>query len=453
MKKRLLLINPPIYDFTAFNLWARPMGLLYLSSFLKKMNFKIDFIDCLQPVEEFENAGKHLSKNRSRKYSTYKYDKTEIAKPIIFKNVRRKYYRFGISDDEIINLIKGFNKPDAVLVTSIMTYWYPGVIEIIKTLKNLYPDVPVILGGIYATLCSGHAHKFSGADYVFVGNDFYKLIMLFSRIFKNDDLLIRYKNNYGSISILDMYPDYGLYKKNSFITLLTSTGCIYKCKYCASDYLCGSFNPREYMDAVGELKYWLNKFEITDVAFYDDALLYDNSARLNPFLEEVIKSKIKINFHTPNGMHMKFLNKETVSLMKDAGFKTLRFGLESITKKYRSDSDDKISKNEFAKGIGILFDGGFDKDNIGIYVLMGLPGQVPADVYKTIRFVKSFGVIVKLCEYSPIPHTAYFNELKRTLSIHIDKEPLFQNNTALSIWSENFSETVINDIKLFAKET
>ena len=33
--KNLLLINPWIYDFTAYDLWSQPLGLLYIASFLQ----------------------------------------------------------------------------------------------------------------------------------------------------------------------------------------------------------------------------------------------------------------------------------------------------------------------------------------------------------------------------------------------------------------------------------
>ena len=47
-----------------------------------------------------------------------------------------------------------------------MTYWYPGVFEAIKIIKESLPRVPVVLGGKYATLCYDHAVNYSGADYV-----------------------------------------------------------------------------------------------------------------------------------------------------------------------------------------------------------------------------------------------------------------------------------------------
>lgn len=55
--------------------------------------------------------------------------------------------------------------PDMVFVTSMMTYWYPGVFEVIRIVNELLPDAPVVLGGNYATICPDHA-SLSGADFI-----------------------------------------------------------------------------------------------------------------------------------------------------------------------------------------------------------------------------------------------------------------------------------------------
>jgi hypothetical protein len=38
-----------------------------------------------------------------------------------------------------------------------MTYWYPGVVEAIARVRARFGAVPVVLGGVYATLCTDHA--------------------------------------------------------------------------------------------------------------------------------------------------------------------------------------------------------------------------------------------------------------------------------------------------------
>jgi hypothetical protein len=37
MKPRILLVNPWIYDFAAFNFWLRPLGLLMVAEYLSNL--------------------------------------------------------------------------------------------------------------------------------------------------------------------------------------------------------------------------------------------------------------------------------------------------------------------------------------------------------------------------------------------------------------------------------
>ena len=43
----ILLINPWITDFATYNLWIKPLGLLYVASFLRARGFRITLLDCL----------------------------------------------------------------------------------------------------------------------------------------------------------------------------------------------------------------------------------------------------------------------------------------------------------------------------------------------------------------------------------------------------------------------
>jgi hypothetical protein len=48
MKKNILLVNPWIYDFAAYDFWLAPLGLLSLAAFLRKNGYDIRMIDCLR---------------------------------------------------------------------------------------------------------------------------------------------------------------------------------------------------------------------------------------------------------------------------------------------------------------------------------------------------------------------------------------------------------------------
>lgn len=185
--KHILLINPWIFDFAAYNFWIKPLGLLYIAAILRKNGCRLSFLDCLlgdisstngfqlNLLNQLEFLPDDLSFQKKIKPIKRQEDgsspfyKENIAKPPQLKRVPRKFSRYGLPPSLMLNALKSINKPDLILVSSGMTYWYPGCFEIIKLSRTIFPDVPIILGGIYARICPEHASTFSGADAVFQG--------------------------------------------------------------------------------------------------------------------------------------------------------------------------------------------------------------------------------------------------------------------------------------------
>ena len=48
---------------------------------------------------------------------------------------------------------------DVALIQTVMTYWYPGVQEVIADIRAYSPQTTIVLGGVYATLCPQHARR------------------------------------------------------------------------------------------------------------------------------------------------------------------------------------------------------------------------------------------------------------------------------------------------------
>ncbi len=65
------------------------------------------------------------------------------------------------------------------------------------------------------------------------------------------------------------------------------------------------------------------------MAFYDDALLYRPEQILKPFLKEILCRNIEVNFHTPNALNARFIDREMARLMVATGFKSFYLGFES----------------------------------------------------------------------------------------------------------------------------
>ena len=333
---KILLVNPPIYDFAAYDLWAKPLGLLYLSSILKqqKMNVQLfDYMDRTYPG---------VPKQPSNKYGCGHYIQQEIEKPKVISNIKRRYHRYGIPSDIAESFFKNIEKPDIIIIGSIMTYWYLGVIEVSKLLKKIFPDVPVILSGIYATLCNEHARTIKTIDDVVIGS-----FNNFNPILKKYNIVAELTLNFTGFPC----PDYSFYKNKEYIVLKTSIGCPFKCNYCAQYILNNNTYTIKNPLAIKDEIYKLTENNIQNIAFYDDALIFNSDKLIKVMLKSILKDNKSFYFHTPNGLHARFLDEELAELMFNAKFIQPRFSLETSNTQEQKNSNNKVSNNEYERTI------------------------------------------------------------------------------------------------------
>ena len=428
----ILLINPWITDFSAYNFWIKPLGLLRITSLLRENGFRVTLIDCLD-----------FSIKR-RKYEDGKFLKTKIDKPHPLKSVPRNYSQYGIPEEMLLKRFSMLEeKPDIIGITSGMTYWYPGVFKLIEITKKLFKNVPIILGGIYAALCYEHAKKYSGVDIVFNGKEELEALKLISDLtnfeLRTPNSLPAGASAQAGELRTNLYPAFDLYPQLDDICIATSKGCPFRCTYCASPFLTKGFSRRDPLKVVDEIDYWANKYGVNNIAFYDDALLIEPSKHFIPIMKEVIRRGISCNFHTPNAIHIREIDEQVADLLFRSGFKTIRLGFETSNEATQIETGGKVDNQEFRQAINNLKKAGYSTEEIGVYIMVGLPGQRVGEAREAIAFVKETGANPMLVEYSPIPHTPLFEKARKMSQFDIENEPLFHNNSILPCQWDGFT--------------
>ena len=416
---RVLLINPWIYDFAAFDFWAKPLGLLYIGECLRRKAVDVVLIDC-------------VGASVGGKYGTGRFCKQEVRKPAALGDIPRRYSCYGISEEAFLEQLGSLPRPDAVLITAAMTYWYPGASRAIELLRGELPGTPVVLGGIYATLCPEHAMRFSGADHVCQGKasaDLFRLLGQYMPldIHGNED------------PVMDCRPGVDLLAMPGYGVLTTSDGCLFNCSYCASRLLAPRFRQKG-TDACFREILWMNRtLGLKDIAFYDDALLISAESHFIPLLEKVHESRLDVRFHCPNGLHIRGITVETARLLWQSGFKTIRLGLETAKSGEDRAIDSKASYEELESAVSALRSAGYENPEIGVYLMSGLPGQTREAVEESMRKVKEAGARPFLSEFSPIPGTALWDAATKASPYPIEDEPLFQNPSLSPCAPEGFT--------------
>jgi len=418
-RPKILLVNPWIHDFAAYDLWARPMGLLVLGTTLRRLGWEPYFVDCLDQDHPLMPAAK------AKRNAAGHFARTPIQKPAALAFVPRIYSRYGVDPQFIEKDLIGLPKPEAILVTSLMTYWYPGVTATVSILKRVFPGTPVLLGGIYASLLPDHARENSGADEVLGGPG---EPVIGEALFGHTGFAGR-RN--GVPEALGFTPALDLMRRVRFLPVLTSRGCPFRCAYCASRRMVSIFERRDPRRVVGEIEEARLKYGVDDIALYDDAFLVDPEHHALPILDAAAERLPGMRWHTPNGLHAAAIDMRVALALKKAGFETLRIGAESSSDRFHEATGGKTTAADFVAAVGNLRDAGFRQDQIGAYLLVGLPGQTSSMIEDDVAFVLKAGAFPKLAEYSPIPGTAMWAGAISRSRYPIAEEPLFQNCTLM----------------------
>lgn len=224
MMPRILLVNPPIYDFSAYDFWMKPYGLLSVAGRLRgKARFHLfDYLDRSRgPASDTRNL-------RADEWGRGAFHAEEGRKPEALSDIPRRYRRYGLPRDGFVNAIRREGPFDFVLIGTGMTYWYLGVKEVIEDIRRSNPRAKIVLGGIYATICPDHARSLGG-DVVIEGDSLDRLW-----------LCLGLEPAEGHVPLWEAYDrlETGVIK--------LSNGCPFRCSYCAVPQTQPRFAPARW---------------------------------------------------------------------------------------------------------------------------------------------------------------------------------------------------------------
>lgn len=438
--KNLLLINPWIYDFTAYDLWSQPLGLLYIAAFLNQAGFHISYIDCLR------SELPHLEKSPA-KYGKGNYQRRIIEKPAILGDIPRRFARYGISEEEFTSRLKKSTPPDAILLTSMMTYWYPGVQHTMQLIRKIYPGIPVILGGVYATLLPGHATRTVRPDYLITGPGETAVLKLLADLFGLKLPAEALPDNPDTFP----YPAFDLITDLRYLCLLTSRGCPYNCSFCAQAQVAMRFKQRSVQAVVKEIGDQYKKYKVRDFAFYDDALFINKERHIKPILRDLISLHLPVRLHTPNGLFAGEIDPELARLMYRSNFKTVRLSFETANENRRKDMHNKISNDGLCTAVENLLAAGYQARTLDAYIIMGLPGQTIDEVLESMLFVNRLGLQISLSSFSPIPGTLDFRRAVENGLISPDIDPLLTNKAIFPLKTAELNYESYIKIRIFSQ--
>ncbi len=398
-----------------------PLGGLSIASFLQKAGADIRWFDSTYRWDRSLLKYQGVKRPPAAHHGIGRMYRETAPKPEILKTVPLTWKVFGMPYALIEEELRKESLPDLICVTSGLVYQYRGVHRIIEIARRVFPGVPILLGGIYSTLCTEHAKRCSGADEILPGEAEAKILPFLAE---------KFSVNLSSIPCdsLDVLPapDWNLYLQRGdrldAIAIMTSRGCPYRCHYCASFQL-QTYRRRDISGMVEEIRGAL-KVGARHVVFYDDALLVGAEHHFDPLMRAISAARLPVFFHTPNSMHCRMITPERARLMRAANFRSLRISLETIDS-IRQREGGKVTTPEAVRAARCLLDAGFPPRDIGIYYMIAQPGQTMIDMVDTLALASSLGVTAIPLPYSLIPGTQDFTKAQAAGQVPDPYDPLY----------------------------
>lgn len=358
-----LLIYPPgdekvLETDKTSSLFAPPLGLLYISSILRRQDHKVNIIDA-----------------RAEK----------INKKNIFSKVKSS---------------------DAVGI-SIPTFSLKNAEKLINIIRRINEDVFIFGGGTHCSLFPKETLDMMDLDAVIKGEG-EKAIKHLSNHLKDSNLNsipgIYYKENgkvikgkapeviddldsipFPSHSLVNKY-DYGFisnfkpFKKN-FTAMITSRGCPYRCSFCSRDLFIGrNYRQRTAENVLEEIEF-VTSLGYNGIIFVDDNFLL-NKKRTLRIMDGIINRDLDLTMIV-EGARVDAVDKELYKKMWEAGVRLISFGIESGNQDVLDFYNKRITLKQIRKAVNMANESGFF--TVASFIL-GAPFETKDHFKNTINF-------------------------------------------------------------------
>jgi len=340
--------------------------------------------------------------------------------------------------------------------------------KIIEYIRENYPKIKIIVGGLHATLMYHQILEKYPFLTIVIGEGeltFVELLNSFKEGKKNMRNIkgIAYKIK-GKVIVTDSrplienldelpYPKHEVFfrENRSQACLLTTRGCPFKCSFCCMNPLTKRrVRFRSVKNVVDEIEYLAKSFKkIKLIWIHDETFTLDNN-RVIQICDEIIKRGIKKEFIASG--RIKPISKKMIKKMEEANFKYLILGVESGCDDILKKAHKGITKKDIVETFKLFKN---SKVILKIFIIIGLPGETKETIIETSKFVRDLQKIIYIslgdtANYLRIYPGAEVYEIAKEAGIISDKywltelsSPIFTLENSLETLNE-FGEIFIN---------
>ncbi|MEW6062905.1 MAG: radical SAM protein [Nanoarchaeota archaeon] len=378
--KDVIFFSPP--DIRAFgNIDVRhidadmfPLGIAYIASYLRENNFSVGLIDLRYYGNKWQNVIENVIKREAPRF---------VGIPCVTPTILE-------------------------------------VMKISEIVKRINPGIKVVWGGPHPSALPEECMKFKYVDMITIGEgeETFKELISGKRLSQIKGLCYRDKKDKVKINprraliqnldklpwpAYDMLPleRYGNPFLGKSLIMVTGRGCPYNCAFCSSKVIHqGKYRVRSPKNVVDEIEYLYKKYNVKKIMFVDDTFTA-YPQRTMEICKELIRRGIKIEWACDTRVN--FITEELLRIMKKAGCRLVKFGVESGDQKILNIIHKGITLEQVRRAVALAKKVGLQTHG---FFIIGHPYDTKETIMKTIRFAKELKLdYAQFSVMTPLPGT------------------------------------------------
>ena len=279
--------------------------------------------------------------------------------------------------------------------------------KLIGQAKKVSPNTGFVLMGDHVTALPNESMENSSVDYVITGGDYDSLLLGIAKHLRDDTPLpagIWYRSN-GQIQNTGPFKlDYDLNdlpfidrrltkahlygekwrKRTPFFYTMVGRDCYWgKCTFCSWTTIFPRFRVRKPEHLLDEIGFLIEEHGAREI--FDDTGTFPSGGWLNKFCNGMIERGYNKKILFSANMRYGSLTPELPDLMKRAGFRKLKMGLESANQRTLDLLEKGIKVQQIIDDNRIISQAGID---IQLTVMVGYPWETRADAQRTIEMAR-----------------------------------------------------------------
>jgi radical SAM superfamily enzyme YgiQ (UPF0313 family) len=197
------------------------------------------------------------------------------------------------------------------------------------------------------------------------------------------------------------------------VNLITARGCPYKCRWCSHAVFGFTHRRRSYIDCADELEHVVDRYD-PDQVWYADDVFTIHHRWLRNYADELKRRGLRVPFETISRAD-RMMKEEVLETLADMGCWRIWIGSESGSQRVLDAMNRGVTVEQVQSATRMAQRHGIQ---VGMFLMWGYEGETADDIAATVEHVKKTNPDIFFTTVAyPIKNTPYFDEVSDRLSL------------------------------------